>query len=375
MKTAIITGGTGFIGSRLIFKLLKHGWSVHSLGRARNNTSFQSRSIAAIDDITGTPVKREFLQNLRCHEIDICAPDFSLPQSVSEQLMGSDAILFHVAGDTKFNMFDSSSQHCINVTGSMNVIQNLHPYLKSAVHVSTAYVAGDRCGVVLENELDEGQNFHNYYEKSKLEAEIAVRKLCTDLNLPLSITRPSIIINDSVTGRSSTLTHLNALVHVITRVQDHYGLKDGEAVGRRIRIPVSPDCRPNLAPVDPIVDSLIEIGTSNNAAGKTFHLCHPKPQTNAEIVSLIAEAFGVNGKIRLTFIDRFPEKLTWMEEIMLRCLKPYLPYVLNSCSFDLSNTKSLIPDYDSRFTKINADYLKKVIAFQRHQQIDENHRC
>jgi len=374
MKTAVITGATGFIGSRLACKLLNRGWCVHNLGRAKDGTSFQSRSIDAIDDICGIKVNRELFQNLHTHEINICDPDFKLPQSVSEQLRGSDAILFHVAGDTKFNMFDSSSQHCINVTGSMNVIKNLHNSLKSVVHVSTAYVAGNRTGLVLENDLFKGQHFHNYYEKSKLDAEIAVTELCDKLELPLCITRPSIIINDSVTGRSPTLTHLNALVYVITRVQQHYGIKDGEAVGKRIRIPLSPDCRPNLAPVDPIVDSLIEIGTNKRSAGKTFHLCHPKPQTNAEIVSLIAEAFGVKDKLRFMYIDKLPKKLSWMEEMMMRTLKPYIPYVLNACTFDLTNTRSIIPDYDSRFSEITSDYLKKVIDYQRHRHINEDHR-
>jgi thioester reductase-like protein len=245
------------------------------------------------------------------------------------------------------------------------VVQSLRNFLASVVHVSTAYVAGDRRGLVLEGDLDKGQGFRNCYEKSKLDAEIALTNTCRETGLPLTIVRPSIVTNDTATGRSSTFTHLNALVEVISRIQKHYGIGNGEAVSEEIRIPSEPDVRPNLAPVDPIVTSLREIGISSQSAGRTFHLCHPDPQPNSEVISLVAEAFGVKDKIRLLFVSGLPEQLTWTEKMMLRSLKPYLPYMNEACTFDLTNTRSLIPDYDSRFPPITLDYLRKVIEFQR----------
>ncbi len=367
MRTAAVTGATGFIGARLVHQLLMQGWRVHAFGRAKGGGCYRDRVEAALDDISGVPVDRALLVELQCHNVDICDPGLGLSQPISGQSFGADAVLFHVAGDTRFNPPDIEAQRRVNVSGTLNVIRNLSSFVASVVHVSTAYVAGDRQGLVLESDADRGQAFRNCYEKSKLDAEIATTDLCGKAGLPLRIVRPSVITNDTRTGRSSTFTHLNALVEVIDRIQKHYGIGHGEAISEQIRIPVAPSSRPNLAPIDPIVDSLLEIGSSAEGNGKTFHLCHPNPQANSELMSLIADAFGVSGKIGLVFVDAVPDELSWTERMMLRSLKPYLPYLNGSCTFDLTNTKSIIPDYDLRFPVITPDYLQKVIEFQRDQ--------
>jgi nucleoside-diphosphate-sugar epimerase len=282
------------------------GWSVNALGRATSGTSYEDRVEDALNDIDGRPIERNLLLELRCHEVGICDSDLGLSQPISEELPGADAVLFHVAGDTRFNPTDPEAQRQVNISGSLNVVRCLQDLIASVVHVSTAYVAGDRQGLVLERDLDEGQNFCNCYEKSKLDAETEVTALCGKTGLPLTIVRPSIITNDTVTGRSSTFTHLNAIVEVISRIQKHYGIGDGQVVSEEIRIPADPDSRPNLAPIDPIVDSLLEIGASAQGAGKTFHLSHPDPQPNSEVVSLAAEAFGVKDKIGLRFVTALP---------------------------------------------------------------------
>ena len=368
MRTAIVTGASGFIGSRLVQQLLKRGWRVHVLGRADGTTSYEDRIKATLFDIEGRAIDPHLLSALRCHEVDICDSRLGLLQPVSQHWRGSDALLFHVAGDTRFTPTDPEIQRKVNIEGSINVIRSLHDSVASVVHVSTAYVAGQRRGIVLETELDEAQGFRNCYEKSKLDAEVAVKVLCNEKGLPLTIVRPSIITNDTTTGRSSSFTHLNAVVEVISRIQRHYGIGDGQVVSEQVRLPIDPDARPNLAPIDPITESLLDIGSNTLAQGKTYHLCHPQPQSNAEVVSIAADAFGVQGKIRLRFVSAVPQDPSWTEKMLLRSLKPYLPYLNEACRFDLTNTRSLIPDYDSRFPLITRDYLHKIINFQRQQQ-------
>lgn len=338
---------------------------MYALGRFQANVAFADRVKASLDDIAGTPVERDLLANLHCLEIDIADPGLGLSRPITEVIPASNAILFHVAGDTRFNPANPESQRQINIDGSLNVMHTLRGSIDYAVHVSTAYVAGDRKGLVLESELDQGQTFRNCYEQSKLDAEIGIADLCGEIDLPLCVVRPSIIINDTATGRSSTFTHLNALVEVINRIQQHYQLGDGEAISEKIRIPIAPDARPNLAPIDSIVDAMLEIGLRSPAAGRTYHLCHPCPQSNAEIVSLLAQAFGVHHLIRMSFVSALPENPTWTEKMMIRSLKPYLPYLNESCVFDLTNTRSVIPDYDSRFPALILEYIQRVIEFQR----------
>ena len=61
------------------------------------------------------------------------------------------------------------------------------------MHVSTAYVAGERRGRARERQGDIGQDFRNTYERTKLEAEQVVH----DSGLPAAIVRPSVIVGDA----------------------------------------------------------------------------------------------------------------------------------------------------------------------------------
>jgi nucleoside-diphosphate-sugar epimerase len=48
LQRALVTGGTGFIGSHLIPRLLKDGWEVHIITRPDSNTTVLSRSLAQV---------------------------------------------------------------------------------------------------------------------------------------------------------------------------------------------------------------------------------------------------------------------------------------------------------------------------------------
>ena len=61
MRTAIVTGASGFIGSRLVHQLLMRGWSVNALGRAKSGTSYEDRVEDALNDIDGRPIERNLL--------------------------------------------------------------------------------------------------------------------------------------------------------------------------------------------------------------------------------------------------------------------------------------------------------------------------
>ena len=78
----------------------------------------------------------------------------------------------------------------VNVEGTGNVLDFCRgaERLERLNYVSTAYVAGDRTGVVYEHELDLGQGFKNHYESTKFQAEVWVRELMD--TVPTTIYRP-----------------------------------------------------------------------------------------------------------------------------------------------------------------------------------------
>src|SRR6476646_1648088 len=71
------------------------------------------------------------------------------------------------------------------------------------MHVSTAYVAGDRRVTAYEDDAEHGA-FRNAYEQTKHEAERLVRAS----GLPWTIARPSIVVGESDSGWTSSFNVL-----------------------------------------------------------------------------------------------------------------------------------------------------------------------
>jgi nucleoside-diphosphate-sugar epimerase len=357
VKAAIITGANGFIGSHILFRLLAQGWHVLALGRSTEAGRWEERVLAALQQVgtvKGLPGLLEF------HEVDLRSPEQSLAPAISRGSSATEPILIHVAGDTRFKPADPEAQRRVNVQAPLNLVSALKGRIRRMVHVSTAYVAGKRTGLIRETDLDRGQQFWNSYERSKFDAEIALTQLCREEDVPLVILRPAIIINDRQSGQASTFTHLNALVEVVSRLQDYYGLSDGQVVSKTIRLMADPDARPNLAPVDSIVPPLLQIAESDDAAGKAFHLCHPQPQTNGEIMRLICEAYGVSSQLALEFVERLSAPISHTEEMVVRSLRVYSPYLNSRLEFDVSNSRTIVPDYDSNFSPLDCRLEGKV---------------
>ena len=362
MKTAIVTGANGFIGSHIVYRLLAEGSRVYALGRGTATSQWSDRVIAAlreVGNITDCPGE------LCCHEIDLNAQEMRLDFVFRNDYSPTETTLFHVAGDTHFTPPDLALQRQVNVQSAVNIVSAFQGHIATAIHVSTAFVAGNRKGLIREPDLDCGQEFRNSYEKSKFDAEVLLAEHCRKHDVGLVIVRPSIITNDRESGRASTFTHLNALVEVISRLQERYRISDGQVVSKRIRLMADPEARPNLAPVDSIIPPLLQIAESSAAPGRVFHLCHPKPQSNVQLVELICEAFKVKGKLALEFLESIPRPMSRTEEMILRSLKPYAPYLNSRCEFDLSHSRSIVPDYDSYFAELDVSYIQKIVEFQR----------
>ena len=80
------------------------------------------------------------------------------------------------------------TDNMLKLAGSMRALRRF-------VHISTAYVAGTKSGIVTEDE-PAGASFSSIYEKTKARAEDLVR----NSGLPFSICRPAMIVGDSRTG-------------------------------------------------------------------------------------------------------------------------------------------------------------------------------
>jgi nucleoside-diphosphate-sugar epimerase len=166
----------------------------------------------------------------------------------------------------------------VNVEGTRNVIELAAggPRPIPVVHVSTAYVCGDRHGVVLEDELSTGQSFANAYERSKHDAELLVRA-AMDRGLPAAIVRPSIVVGSGRSGVTREFTNVYVLVKVLVE-------------GRLSVVPANYDAVLDIVPVDYVAGAIADVTRRvEEAAGRTFHLVGRRPLTLREIGDVFAE--------------------------------------------------------------------------------------
>jgi len=165
----LITGGTGFIGSRLALAYLEKGDSVSVMGQENNGAESENRK--SIETKGGK----------------ITIGSVTDRQKVFETVKGADVVYHFAAAQHEANVPDQTFWD-VNVAGTKNVIEaSLKARVKRFVHGSTIGVYGTS----LEGHLDEQSpvNPDNIYGVTKLEGEKLVRSF--ENKLPVVIIRVS----------------------------------------------------------------------------------------------------------------------------------------------------------------------------------------
>lgn len=254
-----VTGGAGALGREIVGRLLCTDATsrVTLLLRARSELEADSR----LDDIHRYVAKYfgvSAMRRLGRVRGDVTGLHLGMEREDYHQLTEQVTHVIHCAASTELGQPIDIARR-INVEGTREVLRFAADCLQLAVlsHISTAYVAGKRDGVIREDELDEGQGFLNAYEQSKLEAEQLVHAAAPDL--PILVFRPSIIVGDSVDGHLSCLSTIYRPLRAIVRR----------------RVPITPDrasTRLDLVPVDYVADAIARLTTVPRRRNATYHV-------------------------------------------------------------------------------------------------------
>jgi thioester reductase-like protein len=190
--------------------------------------------------------------------------------------------IYHVAASTKFDM-SLEDARATNRDGAAHVLDFARRAqdaggLRRLHHLSTAYVIGNRAGVLSEDDVPAAPEFRNTYEQTKWESERLLAP--EEADVPSTCYRPSIIVGDSQTGRS---LHFRVLYDPMRWVYS----------GKISILPCRPDVRLDVVPVDYVCDALLTLGARADTEGQIYHLtCGPEGAMSiAEIVeAAVAEA-------------------------------------------------------------------------------------
>jgi long-chain acyl-CoA synthetase len=249
---------------------------VLAIVRARDDIAARRRIDHVLETIL-PPQRRVLGRRVRAIAGDIEQPGLGLSRRCADELMRDIDCVVHCAAAIDFEL-PLAAAHAVNVLGTRHVMSLAEraPGLRRLIHVSTAFVAGDRDGLHLESESDVGQRPRNSYEQTKLAAEALV----ASSGLPATILRPSIVVGDSRTGWTLAFNVV-------------YRPLRGFSRGVLPVIPGDPDARMDIVPIDTVADALFDLVTGERWHGGTIHVVSGSAApTNRELVALAAVALG-----------------------------------------------------------------------------------
>jgi thioester reductase-like protein len=209
---------------------------------------------------------------------DVCAMDLGLATGEYHALAAEITTIHHLAG-TYYWGVDAETARRINVGGTRGIVELAADCrrLRRLVHWSTVQVSGRRHGVVLEDELDVGQRFHNHYEATKLAAEVIARDAMR--RMPVTIVRPGVIVGDSKTGEIDKLDGPYYLIVLFAT----------NAWPVQLPLPGRGSAPLYLTPIDYVIEAGYQLGVDERAAGRTVHLVDPDPLPARRVLELVAE--------------------------------------------------------------------------------------
>ncbi|AFC45416.1 MULTISPECIES: SDR family oxidoreductase [Mycobacterium] len=262
----VVTGGTGFIGRRVVSRLLESrpDAQVWVLVRRRSLGRFERLAAQWGDRVK--PLVAEL-------------PELDLSDEVLAELGEIDHVV-HCAAIYDITAGEPE-QRAANVEGTRAVIGLARRLGATMHHVSSIAVAGDFRGEYTEDDFDVGQQLPTPYHQTKFEAELLVR---STPGLRHRIYRPAVVVGDSRTGEMDKVDGPYYFFGVLAKL----------AVLPSLTPILLPDTgRTNIVPVDYVVDALVALLHADGRDGQTFHLTAEKTIGLRGIYRGVAKAAGL----------------------------------------------------------------------------------
>jgi nucleoside-diphosphate-sugar epimerase len=267
--------------------------------------------------------------------------DLACPPQITEALAAHPVkiqTVIHCAGETSFASEDEERARDVQLNGPLALLETLGAQgLQDWSQVSTAFVCGRRSGIVYESEADLGQEFHNPYERLKLESEIRLKQACAGLGVNVRIFRPTIVIGAAPVSFGGTPSNLFfAFLRVLMMLARSPDLRR-----QIVRIKARPQARFNIVPVDYVAAAVEKLSGDPEASQKTFHLAVDNPPTQQMILDMISAQLGLCN-LRLLGPEEELTRPSPIESRLSRMMLAYREYLEQEVVFDCSAARHLI---------------------------------
>ncbi len=263
MTTYFVTGATGFIGKRLVARLLRRPETsaVYALVRetSRERLATLAPGAGKLHPVVG----------------DLAEPRLG----VDPAEVGHLDHVVHLGASYDLTAGEEANRRA-NVEGTRHLLAFAAAAGAGLVHhVSSIAVAGDHAGRFTEADFDLGQHFGSPYHATKFQAE----KLVREQSLPFRVYRPSAVVGDSRTGEMDKVDGPYYFLPAISRLA---------ALPARLPLAAPGLGATNLVPVDYVVEAMEHLMHRDAPSGATYHLAAARPQSLGSVYNAFAHAAG-----------------------------------------------------------------------------------
>ncbi len=247
MKRVLVTGATGFTGGYLCRRLVKMGYKVRGL---------------ALPGIDTTALEREGVEVIRGDLVD--------KESLIAAVRGVQKV-YHIAAVYREQNVPPSLFWQVNVEGTKNILEvSRDEGVERFIHCSTVGVQGEIKNPPATEEAP--YNPGDYYQKSKMEGELAALSYFKEGKVPVVVFRPVGIYGPGDTRFLKLFRYIN---------------------NGKFRMFGSGNVLYHLTYIDDLIDGICLVGEKPGIEGEVFTLAGEKYTTLNEFVQIVADVLGV----------------------------------------------------------------------------------
>ncbi len=366
LDPVFMTGGTGFLGSHLAAELLMKGYRIILLARASADATAEQRVHRLLDWLG---LEERYREHLEVVDGSLDARRFGLDKELYNRLLCEVGEIIHCASNTSFSEGKRPSIERTNICGMEHMLDfaaNGRVYFFH--YVSTAYSAGARSGICLE-EIAQPLKFTNVYEETKYRAERMAAERCRKEGIRYSIYRPSVVYGNSITGRSTRFNAVYYPVKTVLYLRSLFTRDIRECEGENakkmgvtftangsiylpIRIATATDGGVNLIPIDYFANAFTAIMDESLESG-IFHIVNRNLIKIEDLMRYTQKLFKIEG-MEPCRAESFNDRPRNALEILFDTyIDIYGPYMKDTRIFDDRRTQAILapkgivcPDFD-----------------------------
>jgi nucleoside-diphosphate-sugar epimerase/pimeloyl-ACP methyl ester carboxylesterase len=325
VRTIVLTGATGLVGSHFLFWKIRQPGRVFVLAGGDSPEHGRERVLAALQQCAAAynlPLPDEDI----AHKLVVLHGQLGEPRCrLSAHALATLAAagvdeFWHCADSRQFEdrYRDEIARH--NLDGTRNVLElAVHAGAHRFLHLSTVYSSGKLNGDIPEALLPLEIEYNNFYEESKNRAEHLVAGFCSERGIDYRILRSSTVIGPLISHRNGGHYGIYGFARELFRLRDTLARIDPP-----LRLTMQHDAALNLTPVDECVYDMLTLDQHGDSQQRVFHLCNPSELAIDEMLRRLSRLIG---QPLLTAVQQRDSAATLLEDVLDQRIRFYAGYL------------------------------------------------